>query len=63
MLKVSPAFEGTYHLAARLKRDLWLTRTYFYPDYVGRPWTLWTANTMLRTEAGDGEVRWVVVQQ
>jgi len=62
LLKVSPRFESTYRLAARLKRNLWLTRTYFHPDYAGRPWTLWTANTMLRTEAGDGEVRWVVVQ-
>ncbi len=63
VLKVSPAFEETYHMAARLKRDLWLTRTYFHPDYAGRPWTLWTANTMLHTEAGDGDVRWVVVQK
>ena len=63
ILKLSPEFEETYHLAGRLKRNLWLTRTYFLPDYGGRPWTLWTANTMLRTEAGDGEVRWVVVQE
>lgn len=63
LLKVSPAFEKTYRLAARLERNLWLTRTYFRPDYGGRPWTLWTATTMLHTEAGKDAVRWVVVQQ
>ncbi|OCC25470.1 lysozyme [Croceicoccus estronivorus] len=62
LLKVSPAFEQAYHLAPRLERNLWLTRTYFQPDYGGRPWTLWTANTMLHTEAGSEPVRWVVVQ-
>ena len=63
LLKVSPAFEKTYRLAARLERNLWLTRTYFRPDYGGRPWTLWTATTMLHLEAGKDAVRWVVVQQ
>lgn len=62
LLKVSPAFERAYHLAPRLERNLWLTRIYLQPDYAGRPWTLWTANTMLHTEAGEEPVRWVVVQ-
>ena len=32
------------------------------PDYAGRPWTLWTANDALATEAGDEPVRWMVRQ-
>jgi len=62
VLKVSPAFEERYRIAARLERNLWLTRDWRQPDYAGRPWTLWTANSSLRTEAGAMPVRWVVVQ-
>jgi lysozyme len=62
LLKISSAFEDRYRLASRLERNLWLTRDRFQPDYAGRPWTLWTANSGLRTEAGPDSVRWVVVQ-
>jgi lysozyme len=62
VLKVSPEFEERYHIAGRIERNLWLTRDWWQPDYAGRPWTLWTANGALRTEAGDEPVRWVVVQ-
>jgi lysozyme len=62
LLKISRGFEQRYRLASRLERNLWLSRDRFQPDYAGRPWTLWTANSQLRTEAGDGPVRWVVVQ-
>jgi lysozyme len=62
VLKVSPGFEGRYHIAERIERNLWLTHDWWQPDYAGRPWTLWTANGALRTEAGDEPVRWVVVQ-
>ena len=62
VLKVSVAFEERYHIAGHIERNLWLTRDWFQPDYAGRPWTLWTANGALRTEAGDEPVRWVVLQ-
>lgn len=62
LLRISRGFEERYHLASRLERNLWLSRDRFQPDYAGRPWTLWTANSQLRTEAGPGPVRWVVVQ-
>ena len=62
VLKLSPEFEVHYHLAGRIERNLWLTRDWFQPDYAGRPWTLWTANSSLRTEAGDEPLRWVVLQ-
>jgi lysozyme len=62
VLKIAPRFEEQYHLAARLERNLWVERDWFQPDYAGRPWTLWTANSALRTEAGDGPLRWVVLQ-
>lgn len=62
ILKIDPDFEERYHLAGMLERHLWLTRTRFQPDYAGRPWLLWTANTALRTEAAETPLRWVVVQ-
>lgn len=62
ILKLSSDFEERYHIAGRLERNLWLVRDWLQPDYAGRPWTLWTANARLRTEAGDEPVRWVVVQ-
>ena len=62
VLKISPEFEERYHIAGRIERNLWLTRDWWQPDYAGRPWTLWTANGALLTEAGDEPVRWVVLQ-
>jgi len=62
VLKLSPEFEERYRIARRLERNLWLTRDWWQPDYAGRPWTLWTANGALRTEAGDAPVRWIVLQ-
>ncbi len=62
ILKLTQRFEKRYHIAARIDRNLWLVRTRFQPDYAGRPWTLWTANSALANEAGEGTLRWVVVQ-
>jgi lysozyme len=62
VLKVAPGFEERYHIAERVERNLWLERDWLQPDYAGRPWTLWTANSSLRTEAGPEPVRWVVLQ-
>ena len=53
ILKMSPEFEERYGLAARIDRNLWLTRTRFEPEYAGRPWLLWTANTALRSDAAE----------
>ena len=50
-----------YELSAAY-RNLWLVRWRFQPDYAGRPWTLWTANEALSNEAGETDLRWVVVQ-
>jgi len=63
ILKVSRRFERRYHVARAIDRNLWLTGERFEPDYAGRPWTLWTANTHLVTDAGDEPLRWVVVQR
>jgi lysozyme len=61
LLKVSQRFEQHYGIAARIDRNLWLTGDRFQPDYAGRPWTLWTANSALDNDAGE-PLRWVVVQ-
>ena len=61
ILKISSSFEKRYHLAAKIDRNLWLERTRFAPDYAGRPWMLWTANSMLDSAAADTALRWVVV--
>ncbi len=62
VLKISKAFERRYGIANKLDRNLWLTRDWFQPDYGGRPWTLWTANSRYRSEASDRPMRWVVLQ-
>lgn len=62
ILKVSSSFEERYHLATAIGRNLWLVRTRLQPDYAGRPWTLWSANTMFASEAAQSPIRWVVVQ-
>lgn len=62
ILKVSRAFQQRYGVAAAIDRNLWLVRDRFQPDYAGRPWMLWTANSALANEAGASPVRWVVVQ-
>ena len=61
ILKISRTFEKRYHLAAKIDRNLWLVRDRFAPDYAGRPWMLWTANSKLDSAASDEPLRWVVV--
>ena len=62
ILALSEEFEEAYGIAARIERNLWLTSNRVEPDYGGRPWTLWTANTRFHTEASSGPLRWVVVR-
>ena len=63
ILKLSPGFEERHHTAAALARDLWLARDRARPDYAGRPWLLWSANSARVTEASEEPVEWVVVQK
>lgn len=63
ILKLSPAFQERHRTAATLARDLWLARDRARPDYAGRPWLLWSANSARVTEASEAPVEWVVVQK
>ena len=62
ILKITRQFEKRYHVATAIDRNLWLVQERFQPEYAGRPWTMWTANSALATEADDEPVRWVAVQ-
>ena len=62
ILRLSSEFEAEYAIARKIERNLWLSRTRLAPDYAGRPWLLWTANTGLRSEASSEPIRWVVVR-
>ena len=62
ILAIAPAFQDETGIAARIDRPLWLQRDWLQPDYAGRPWTLWTANAALRSDAAPGPLRWVVAQ-
>jgi lysozyme len=62
ILKLSPAFEARHRTATTLARDLWLARDRARPDYAGRPWLLWSANSALVSEASEEPIEWVVVQ-
>lgn len=63
ILKLSRRFEDRYHVAMAIDRNLWVTGERIVPEYTARPWTLWTANTRLMTDAGEAPLRWVVVQK
>jgi lysozyme len=63
ILKLSRAFEQRHNTAAALTRDLWLARDRARPDYAGRPWLLWSANSALVSAASEEPVEWVVVQK
>lgn len=62
VLKLHEGFETRYGLGARIERNLWLVRDRFRPEYAGRPFALWTANSALRSEASEHPLRWVVAQ-
>lgn len=63
ILKLSREFEARHGTATTTARDLWLVRDRARPDYAGRPWLLWSANSQLMSEASEGPVEWVVVQR
>jgi len=63
LLKLGRRFEGQYHVAGALDRGLWLSRERMEPDYGGRGWAMWTANSGLMTSASAQGLRWVVVQK
>jgi lysozyme len=63
ILKLSRSFEERHRTATALSRDLWLARDRARPDYAGRPWLLWSANSQLATEASEEPIEWVVVQK
>ncbi len=63
ILKLSRGFEARHRSARALERDLWLMRDRAQPDYAGRPWLLWSANSARVTEASEDPVEWVVVQK
>lgn len=62
ILKVTPRFEERYGIASRIERNLWLVRDRMQPDYAGRPWTLWTANSQFANDIADDDLRWIVLQ-
>ena len=62
VLRVSPDFQERYSIASRIERNLWLESDWIEPDYAGRPWTLWTANSAIDNPANGKPMRWVVVE-
>lgn len=63
VLKLGEAFEARHGTARSLDRDLWLMRDRARPDYAGRPWLLWSANSQLVSAASEEPIEWVVVQK
>ena len=63
ILKLGDAFEARHGTARSMERDLWLMRDRARPDYAGRPWLLWSANSQLVTAASEEPIEWVVVQK
>ncbi len=63
ILKLGRDFQERHNTATALTRDLWLARDRARPDYAGRPWLLWSANSQLVSEASEEPIEWVVVQK
>lgn len=63
ILKLGRTFEAHHQAARMFDRDLWLMRDRARPDYAGRPWLLWSANSQLVSEAAEEPIEWVVVQR
>lgn len=63
ILKLARSFQARHRSAQALERDLWLMRDRAQPDYAGRPWLLWSANSSLESEASEEPIEWAVVQK
>lgn len=63
ILKLGRDFEARHGTARSTARDLWLVRDRARPDYAGRPWLLWSANSQLVSEANEEGIEWVVIQR
>ncbi|GMN02000.1 glycoside hydrolase family 25 protein [Erythrobacter sp. MTPC3] len=63
ILKLAEGFQERHATARNLGRDLWLMRDRARPDYAGRPWLLWSANSHLVSEASPEPIEWTVVQK
>ena len=63
ILKLGRDFEARHRTASSTERDLWLVRDRARPDYAGRPWLLWSANSQLVTEASRDGIEGVVIQR
>lgn len=63
ILKLGRAFQERHNTARALERDLWLMRDRAQPDYAGRPWLIWSANSRLVSDASKEPVEWAVVQK
>lgn len=63
ILRLGREFEARHGTATSTERDLWLVRDRARPDYAGRPWLLWSANSQLMSEASEQPIEWVVVQR
>ncbi|MFU7527456.1 glycoside hydrolase family 25 protein [Qipengyuania sp. ASV99] len=63
ILQLGREFEARHHTARSTARDLWLVGDRARPDYAGRPWLLWSANSQLVSEASQAPIEWVVVQK
>ena len=63
ILRLEREFEARHNTARTTERDLWLVRDRARPDYAGRPWLLWSANSQLVSEASSESIEWVVVQR
>jgi len=63
ILRLGRDFEIRHNIARMIGRDLWLERNRARPDYAGRPWLLWSANSRFVSEASETPIEWMVVQR
>ncbi len=61
LLKLSSAFEAQYEVSAAIRRGLWMSQSFFAPDYATRPWRMWQASRIRRVPGIARPVHWNVV--
>lgn len=61
LLRETPEVAAQYHLSNDIARPTWSVGRFFPPSYAARPWRVWEATDLRRTEGAEGPLRWLAV--
>lgn len=61
LVRETPEVEAYYHLSTDVARPIWSIGRFFPPAYAARPWRVWEATDLRRTDGAEGPLRWLAV--